>query len=159
MILYIYLIGVLFAYATLMYAIRRHGSNTLFLFIPKERVIYLSLLSWLIVLGLIAAWLYDIITYLYAYLLFKYLLWRAKRNNKSGCPHGWPPPFFLLTNFKRMNQKLYPAPKPIPGWTPLGVRYKPPCKPKVHFFFLVIVVVILLVIILLLTKILSNEAW
>ena len=88
MILYIYLFGVLLAYATLMYAIRRHGSNTLFLFIPKERVIYLSLLSWLIVLGFIAAWLYDIITYLYAYLLFKYLLWRAKRNNKSGCPHG-----------------------------------------------------------------------
>lgn len=88
MILYIYLFGVLLAYATLMYAIRRHGNNTLFLFIPKERVIYTSLLSWLIVLGLIAAWLYDIITYLYAYLLFKYLLWRVKRNNKSGCPHG-----------------------------------------------------------------------
>ena len=88
MILYIYLFGVLLAYATLKCAIRRHGNNTFFLFVPKERLIYLSLLSWLIVLGLIAAWLYDIITYLYAYLLFKYLLCRAKRNNKSGCPHG-----------------------------------------------------------------------
>ena len=79
MILYIYLFGVLLAYATLMYAIRRHRNNSLFLFIPKERVQFLSLFSWIVVCGFVAAWLYDMITFIYAFLLFKYLLWKQKK--------------------------------------------------------------------------------
>ena len=82
MILYIYLFGVLLAYATLMYAIRRHGSNTLFLFIPKERVQFLSLFSWIVVCGFVAAWLYDMITFIYVFLLFKYLLWKQKKRSQ-----------------------------------------------------------------------------
>lgn len=82
MILYIYLFGVLLAYATLMYAIRRHGNNTLFLFIPKERVQFLSLFSWIVVCGFVAAWLYDMITFIYVFLLFKYLLWKQKKRSQ-----------------------------------------------------------------------------
>ena len=82
MILYIYLFGVLLAYATLMYAICRHGNNTLFLFIPKERVQFLSLFSWIVVCGFVAAWLYDMITFIYVFLLFKYLLWKQKKRSQ-----------------------------------------------------------------------------
>lgn len=82
MILYIYLFGVLLAYATLMYAIRRHGNNTLFIFIPKERVQFLSLFSWIVVCGFVAAWLYDMITFIYVFLLFKYLLWKQKKKSQ-----------------------------------------------------------------------------
>lgn len=76
--LQIYLLGVLCAFALITYAIRRHNASGLFV-TSYKKVQYLSLLSWIIVGGFIAAWLYDMITFIYVFLLFKYLLWKQKK--------------------------------------------------------------------------------
>lgn len=76
--LYIYAVGVAIAFALLMHAVRRESEKQLFVFIPNERVQFLSLLSWVIVAGFAAAWLIDKLTVCYVYILFKYKLWRNK---------------------------------------------------------------------------------
>lgn len=80
--LQIYLLGVLCAFALITYAIRKNGEKHLFLFIPNERVQFLSLFSWIVVCGFVAAWLYDMITFIYVFLLFKYLLWKQKKRSQ-----------------------------------------------------------------------------
>lgn len=77
--LYIYFAGVAIAFALLMYAIRRESEKQLFVFVPNERVHFLSLLSWVIVAGFAAAWLIDKLTVCYVYILFKYRLWKKDR--------------------------------------------------------------------------------
>lgn len=79
--LYIYFVGVAIAFALLMHAVRRESEKQLFVFVPNERVQFLSLLSWVVVAGFAAAWLLDAAAHLYAYVLFKYLLWKNRNQN------------------------------------------------------------------------------
>ena len=72
-ILYIYLLGVILAFVTIKYAINRFDEKFMIVFVSNERIVYLALLSWIVVCGYVAAWLYDIIVYLYVYLRFRYL--------------------------------------------------------------------------------------
>ena len=78
--LYIYFVGVAIAFALLMHAVRRESEKQLFVFVPNERVQFLSLLSWVVVAGFAAAWLLDKLTFIYVYLLFKYKVWKHGKN-------------------------------------------------------------------------------
>ena len=62
--LYIYFVGVAIAFALLMHAVRRESEKQLFVFVPNERVQFISLLSWVIVAGFAAAWLLDKLTFI-----------------------------------------------------------------------------------------------
>lgn len=81
--LYIYTVGVAIAFALLMHAVRRESEKQLFVFIPNERVQFLSLLSWVIVAGFAAAWLLNKLTVCYVYILFKYRLWKNEKDNNN----------------------------------------------------------------------------
>ena len=81
--LYIYFVGVAIAFALLMHAVRRESEKQLFVFIPNERVQFLSLLSWVIVAGFAAAWLFGKLTVCYVYILFKYKLWKNEKDNNN----------------------------------------------------------------------------
>lgn len=78
----LYLIGIPIACAILVFLAKKNAEDAGMWFAAKERIAFVSLLSWLVVISCALYYMMDLGSRAYAILLFKYLLWKNKKNKR-----------------------------------------------------------------------------
>ena len=78
----LYLIGIPIACAILVFWAKKNAEDAGVWFAAKERIAFVSLLSWLVVIPCALYYMMDLGSRAYAILLFKYLLWKNKKNKR-----------------------------------------------------------------------------